>query len=200
MAFRHSLPLVMLVTVAVGAQNAGVWRIQDAPRAMQPVIARADLVIAEIQDSVLRELSERVPAGTVDLAVRRTHFDVSLLLYRLRREGIVAGRTSDRLRNRTNRPPRWAEDMIGKWAGHQARDIDGYAVDLGDRIGVMRPVVERAICGNCHGTQDQISPRVREILWQTFPTDRAVGFREGEIRGWYWVEMPKPHEGKPDKW
>jgi hypothetical protein len=82
--------------------------------------------------------------------------------------------------------------MVTRWAGHGAREVDGYAVDLGDRIGVMRPVSERQICGDCHGSLEHLSPRVRETLWQIYPADRAVGFREGEIRGWYWVEIPKP--------
>jgi hypothetical protein len=33
---------------------------------------------------------------------------------------------------------------------------------------------------------------MRQLLAERYPADRAVGFEEGQIRGWYWVEMPKP--------
>jgi hypothetical protein len=32
---------------------------------------------------------------------------------------------------------------------------------------------------------------VRAVLAERYPADRAIGFANGEIRGWYWVEMPK---------
>jgi len=32
---------------------------------------------------------------------------------------------------------------------------------------------------------------VLAALRDRYPKDRAIGFKEGEIRGWFWVEMPK---------
>lgn len=192
MVLRHSLPLLMLVSVTVSAQDARTWRITDAPAEIRPLVAHANLVIAELQDSVLKELSHSLAEGGADVAIRSTHFDVRLLRHRLRREGIAVGRTSDRLRNQANRPPPWAQEMVTKWAGRKATEVDGYVVDLGDRIGLMRPVAEHELCTDCHGALGRLSPRVREVLSQLYPADRALGFHEGEIRGWYWVEMPKP--------
>jgi hypothetical protein len=59
-------------------------------------------------------------------------------------------------------------------------------------VGVLRPIAQRPICANCHGPADSISPAVRHLLTERYPVDRAVGFADGEIRGWFWVEMPKP--------
>ena len=49
------------------------------------------------------------------------------------------------------------------------------------------------MCAGCHGPVDHITPEVRQMLADRYPKDRATGFTLGEIRGWYWVEMPKPH-------
>jgi hypothetical protein len=35
---------------------------------------------------------------------------------------------------------------------------------------------------------------VRAKVRSRYPHDRAVGFAEGEIRGWYWVEVPKTRQ------
>jgi hypothetical protein len=76
-------------------------------------------------------------------------------------------------------------------AGKRIQDVGGFAVDLGDKLGVMRPIAQRAQCGSCHGPQEKFSTAVRAELKDRYPADRAVGFEEGEIRGWYWVEVPK---------
>lgn len=49
----------------------------------------------------------------------------------------------------------------------------------------------------CHGPAGKLSPGVRSALEHRYPADRAAGFREGEIRGWYWVEVPKTR-GEPE--
>jgi hypothetical protein len=76
-------------------------------------------------------------------------------------------------------------------AGERARDVDGFVVDLGDRIGLLRPISHRPMCNGCHGPADKVSPGVKAVLADRYPVDRALGFAEGEIRGWFWVEVRK---------
>jgi hypothetical protein len=52
-------------------------------------------------------------------------------------------------------------------------------------------MAQQEICASCHGPADRISPSVRTLLAERYPGDRAVGFTNGEIRGWFWVELPK---------
>lgn len=47
------------------------------------------------------------------------------------------------------------------------------------------------MCALCHGPAASLSPEVRHALAARYPADRAIDFKEGEVRGWYWVEMPK---------
>ena len=183
--------LVLIALSLAGAQQSS-WRIDEAPAPLRPVIARADLIIGALNDTFLRELDDGFARGGADVAIRSCHIDTTLTTHLLHRENITAGRTSDRLRSPANRAPKWAEPFVTTWAGRPWAEVPGFAVDLGQRIGVLRPMAEREICANCHGATDRMSPRVRAILADVYPKDRAVGFREGEIRGWFWVEMPKP--------
>jgi len=184
--------LAGLLLSAAGSQGQPArWTIREAPVELRPLIARADLMIAAMQDSIVRELSDKFEQGGADLAINSCHIDSALVAHRIGREGAAAGRTSDRLRNPTNVPPRWALPVVTEYAGHRSRDVEGFAVDLGDKVGVMRPISERRICGNCHGPVEGLSPRIRAVLADRYPADKATGFREGEIRGWFWVEVPK---------
>jgi hypothetical protein len=177
---------------AVAAQDRTVWRVRDVPPEFRTVVARADLAIIMLHDSVLRELADEMAQGGPDKAIGSCHIDSRLIIHRFGREGISVGRTSDRLRNPTNLPPAWAKQIVTANAGRRAREVDGYAVDLGDKVGVLRPIAQRPICASCHGPADRLSPRVRAVLAERYPADKAIGFSEGEIRGWFWVELPQP--------
>ena len=48
----------------------------------------------------------------------------------------------------------------------------------------------QAACLACHGPAEQIAPDVKELLAREYPSDQATGFQEGDLRGWFWVEVP----------
>ena len=170
----------------------GTWRIADVPPELRTAVSRADVIIATMHDALLWELQSGFEQGGALLAIKSCHIDAARVAERLgRQEGIAAGRTSDRLRNPLNAPRPWAAPMVKAYAGRQAKGVEGFAVDLGDKLGVMKPIVHNARCASCHGRPDKFSTAIRTELEDRYPSDRATGFAEGEIRGWYWVEMPK---------
>jgi hypothetical protein len=181
----------LLTTVAAQGERAA-WRVSQAPPELKPLIARADLVIVSMQDSVLRELHRDfgAPAPGKAMATDFFHVDLTATIQRLaRQEGIAAGRTSDRVRNPANAPRSWAAPLVKAHAGESARTVEGFAVDLGDKVGVLGPITERPICAGCHGPL--LEPQVKAAVLERYPADRGAGFSDGEIRGWFWVEMPK---------
>jgi len=183
----------LLSATLVAAQNEyKSWPLGQAPPELRPAISRADLVVVAMQDAVLRELSDALARGGPAGAINFCHLDATAITQRVgREEGIAAGRTSDRLRSPTNAPRPWAADLVKAHAGRPARSVEGFAVDLGDKVGVLRPIALRPMCVGCHGPEDRLAPGIKAVLEDRYPVDRAVGFKEGEIRGWFWVEMPK---------
>jgi uncharacterized protein DUF3365 len=185
--------LASVVTLAAQTPPPDAWPIRDAPPALHEVISRADTIIVTMHDALLRELREGLARGGPVAAIASCHVDAAGVSQRLARgEGIAAGRTSDRLRNPSNAPRPWAAALVKANAGRRMRDVDGFAVDLGDRVGVLRPIAQARTCLSCHGPVERITPAMRQLLAEKYPADRAVGFEEGQVRGWYWVEMPKP--------
>ena len=192
---KVALSLAGLLWVAsLAAQTITVkpWPIREVPGELRPLVARAEVMIAEMQHSLLRQLSDKLADGGPAQAINACHMDTTALTYRFgRREGIAAGFTSDRLRNPTNKPRPWAAEIVRANAGLRARDVEGFAVDLGDKVGVIRPIAQQKMCAGCHGTPSRMNPAVRDVLTDRYPVDRATGFNEGEIRGWFWIEIPK---------
>lgn len=190
---RTVVVAAVLMSPVVAAQSEfKSWPVSQAPAELRIPISRADLVVAAMQDAVIRELSDALARGGPAQAIDFCHLDATAAAQRVgRQEGIAAGRTSDRLRDPTNAPRPWAAPLVRANAGRTARSVEGFAVDLGDKVGVLRPIVERPTCAGCHGPAEKLHPAVKLALTDRYPADRAVGFHDGEIRGWFWVEMPK---------
>ena len=183
---------MVAVSRAQSSPEPTAWRISAAPAGLKPAIATADTVIVAQHGALLSQLTRALSEGGPTLAIQLCHLDASdTANWITRQRGYAVGRTSDRLRSPTNTPRPWAAPIVKEYAGRQAVDEEGFAVDLGDRVGVMRPIVMRPMCEGCHGPADKISPAVRKVLDEQYPADHATGFKTGEIRGWYWAEIPK---------
>lgn len=190
-----SLTGVAVLTAGQPSPVERVWPAAAAPPQLRPEISRADVVIVEIHSGLRSALEAKLAKVSPELALFTCHTSAADLSRRIaRRDGISSGLTSDRLRNAHNAPPDWTSSLVTAYAGRRAASVDGFVVDLGDRVGVLRPMIQDAVCARCHGPAERLDPAVRDTLGRLYPEDRAIGFRRGEIRGWYWVEVPKPRE------
>lgn len=193
--FVPALAVLWVLAVRVFAQSGAeprTWAIVEAPPELKPAIAEADAIIAAQHNALLRQLNRELAEGGAAAAIEACHLEAtSQAFWVARQKGFASGRTSDRLRVPTNVPPPWARPVVARYAGKRAADVDGFAVDLGDRVGVLRPAAMTQACESCHGPEDRISPNIKNALAERYPRDRALGFKPGEIRGWYWTEIPK---------
>jgi hypothetical protein len=99
--------------------------------------------------------------------------------------GVGIGRTSFALRNSANQPPSWAEEQV------EARvDEPAFLSGPEGEFGALLPIRLKAECQMCHGARETIADEVLEAISEHYPDDRAVGFAEGDLRGWFWIEVP----------
>ena len=99
--------------------------------------------------------------------------------------GLAIGRTSHRLRNPANVAPEWAQDLVDREASSPT-----YLAGPDGELGVVLPIKLAAPCLACHGQPEALDQEVRTALAESYPADRAVGFSEGDLRGWFWIEVP----------
>jgi rubrerythrin len=149
---------------------------------------RDDAVLArgELFSTLLAELSEAIHAGgaanAIDVcAVRAPAIarDVS------ERHGVRIGRTSWKLRNPSNRPPVWAD-----LATDDRPEEPTFFADRSGRLGALLPIRLAGNCLACHGAPSDLAPGVAGALARRYPADQATGFKAGDLRGWFWVEVP----------
>ena len=154
------------------AQKAQQLRCMDAVQALA----------GRLMGELTKALDEGGPTGAIDVCRMRAPEIAAAVSNEY---GLVLGRTSFRLRNPSNMPPEWAEDLVRQ----QVADPTWMAGPDG-QLGGMLPIRLKAECGMCHGPKEQIAPEVLATLEETYPEDTATGFHEGDLRGWFWVEAP----------
>lgn len=107
----------------------------------------------------------------------------------LSKDGVRLGRTSHKLRNPDNTAPDWANEILDEYLG-DASARSPVAVRLpGKRIGHAEPIVAQPLCLVCHG--ETLAPDLADAIGRAYPQDRATGFKEGDVRGIFWVEYPE---------
>lgn len=168
------------------------YPLRATPPSLQGAASRADQAITRFQQRVTREFMVEVarhgPAASVG-ALRGADQPIAAEVQA--ETGCEVGRTSHKLRNPANAAPDWVKPLLGNGKARPAAELEPVVVDLGDRVGVVRPISVYANCLDCHGSATRVPSRVRSALSAAYPSDRALDYAEGDLRGFYWAEARK---------
>lgn len=166
------------------------------PGAASPALAdsvgKCQASVKLLQERLQARLAEALSAGGPAAAVLVCRDEAPAIAARISREqGVAVGRTSDRLRNPANAPPAWAAAAVRAARGQRVAAVGEAVFDLGDRVGLLRPIAAGAPCLACHGPAASMAPEVRTALSKAYPSDQANGYSAGELRGFFWAVARK---------
>lgn len=105
--------------------------------------------------------------------------------------GVQIGRTSFKLRN----PANAARDWVQPFVDNRVDTAQQVQLDNGN-LGALFPIPLNVKCLMCHGGPDDMLDEVKPELAKRYPQDQATGFKQGDLRGWFWVEVP-PDQDAP---
>lgn len=110
------------------------------------------------------------------------------------RSGVQVGRSSLRLRNPANAGPDWVTAWLTEQGERPAEGVQPVKqiadTPQGKVARVIRPIALEGGCVACHGPREGIPDPVKKTLDERYPSDRAVGYRPGDLRGALWAEAP----------
>lgn len=104
-------------------------------------------------------------------------------------KNIFVGRVSLKARNPKNAPQKWMLDTIKSYHNgtnkkpHTVVQINKY------RMGIIKPIKVMPLCLNCHGTN--LKPEIQKKISELYPNDKATGYKNGDIRGFFWADYEK---------
>ena len=179
----HGIPAAWPSAAAAGGPQQGPFPVETA---------KAEQAMNELQQALLAKLKTTMESGGPAAAVEVCRTEARTIAAAVaKREGIDLGRTSHRVRNPANAPRPWARAIVEGGAGVKAAAERIRVVDLGERVGVLRPIGTVEMCMRCHGPADVVRRSLGDALAKVYPQDRATGFSPGDLRGWMWAEVPK---------
>ncbi len=175
-----ALAMLPLSVLAAAAAHGARFAPGEAPPPLRPAVERAERAIRAAACDVERRFGEGDPDANAVGCQGAAPVP-----------GVRVGRTSARLRNPKNAPPGWARAYLAETDGRKASEVAAAAYDLGDRVGLLRPIEIRHRCLGCHARAEDLPEGTREWLRSAYPEDRALGYALGDLRGFWWAEAPK---------
>lgn len=167
--------------------------IEELPASWRPAYERAQSAFRTLQQRLQERLSQELAQQGPAASVRVCKEEAMRITRAVQDEGgVVLGRTSHRLRNPANQPPLWAAEWVRASARKAASEVAPVWIDLGEKLGVLAPIPTGSVCLVCHGEPASLDPELQATLRALYPQDQAVGFRLGELRGFFWAEVEKP--------
>ncbi len=134
-----------------------------------------------------KELKKELKKGlkkSATEAIKVCHMKAPEITLKNSNEKIQIGRVSLKNRNPNNVPKEWMLSYIDDF--YRSGNKTGYKiVDLGEKKGLLKPIVTMPLCLKCHGTE--ISEEVVKEISAKYPNDKATGYKTGEIRGFFWA-------------
>ena len=109
--------------------------------------------------------------------------------------GVTLKRTSLKFRNEENAPNSVEKKILENWQTQLdgGNPIKPSIKRNGDKITFVGPIKLKQQCIVCHGSDDFVSPDVRLKLKEHYPTDKARGYTEGDLRGAWVITFPKDY-------
>lgn len=157
--------------------------------AQEPEPAPGARLLAPLKQELQRALRNGLAQGPVE-AIAACRLQAPGIADALSRDGVRVGRASQRLRNPANAPPAWVAPILEAYVTSPSHR-EPRTVDLpGNRSGYVEPIILKPLCLTCHG--EALAPDVATRIEELYPADRAVGYRVGDLRGVFWVELPRP--------
>lgn len=185
----HSIRRLMAVVALTALTNASAAPTDDRSRAEAATQALGSALRTALMTTVQAQGAAAAVGFCQDQAPR-------IAAEVAARQGVRIGRVGVRTRSRANMPVAWQQSVLEDFGqGLQAgadpatlRYAEGSALPAGVSLRYMQPIMTEGPCLVCHGTA--VEPEVATAIAARYPDDAAVGFKAGELRGAFWVEVP----------
>jgi hypothetical protein len=162
-------------------------------------LERGSDALAPFKGKLMSALAKSLQDGGPEAAIDVCRIAAPEIAAEVSEPGVEIGRTSHKLRNKSNTPRKWMRPLLEVYVSASGKTEPEVVPLDGGGIGYVEPIHVKKMCLACHGSA--ITTEVQSRLAEHYPEDRARDFKEGDFRGLFWVEfreMPRK-QGEMDK-
>lgn len=177
-----ALVLVALLTSLLGCQAADEAPTQaEMDRAQETLLPFKE----ELVDALMGTLQNADPSEAIHVCREKA----PEIAARLSVDGVRMGRTSHKIRNPANAPEPWVEPLLAAYLEEPTNTKPRAVVIDEATFGYVEPIYVMSFCLSCHGPS--IEPELQATIQSLYPEDQATGFRANDLRGLFWVTLPR---------
>lgn len=187
MKFKY---IALLIFVAVFITHCGNSEQQDAfsPEERQKYQSKGKEIAEATFGAMSQALKTHLAKGGVQQAVKYCNVAALPLADSLAQvHQVIIKRASLKPRNEIDTPDSLEQKILEKYeALHQKSAPMQPSLTRLDKNKVLfnAPIVMKPLCLNCHGTVGkEINAKDYELIKTLYPQDKAVGYKEGDLRG-----------------
>jgi hypothetical protein len=107
-------------------------------------------------------------------------------------KSFAMGRTSLKLRNPKNAPAPELKAVLAEWDAAEAKGEKAAPKTIkADKgfYGVIPVRIPAPACLKCHGSESELDKEAYDFIKSKYPEDTATGYKEGDLRGAFWVKV-----------
>ena len=169
---------------------------EDREQQEAAAIAKAEAAAKELATQLGAKLKHALGEGGPAEAIKVCSESAQQMSTEIgEKHGVSLRRTALRVRNPNNAPDEWERKTLQELEplfNDPQSNLSTDALILREEreIRVLKPIRMQALCGMCHGSRERLDPVVVDTLRATYPTDEAVDFKPGDLRGAISVRVP----------
>ncbi len=163
------------------------------PQTEQRSVITSGKEIAENTFKVLGgNLKKAIAKGGVENAINYCNANASHLMDSLGSYYYAdIRRTSNKLRNPNNGPTKAEQIVLSKYVMGDEQSPVVKELPSGNKV-FYAPIKMKPLCVTCHGTVGKtVTEKDYATILKRYPNDKAVGYKEGDFRGMWSIELKK---------
>jgi hypothetical protein len=183
---RH---LVVDVTAGIMLAGASVRSQALTPTPVPPELERARAAAAALSTELRARLMEEMKAGGPVQGVKVCSEVAPAYAAKHSVDGLTVRRVSERYRNPADRPDAYESAKLAELATAHGRGalpaetFEWVGEGQARALRYLKPITIGGPCLTCHGDPAAMKPEVAAMIRERYPEDRAVGYKDGDLRG-----------------
>jgi hypothetical protein len=183
--------LTLFVLVSCGRKE----RSQIAERPDSTYVLQGNAITKISFETISRELQKALANGGIENALRYCNERAYPITDSLAQAHAVSiRRVSNKNRNPRNQSDKMEEYLIKGFSIElsEGKELTPKLVLKDDSVIFYKPILTNALCLNCHGTPGkEITHSNDSIIRQLYPSDKAVGYQQNQVRGLWRIGFAK---------
>ncbi len=146
----------------------------------------AQELLKPLKMDLMGTLKKKLSAHGSVAALESCHLQAGPITEKYAKKIVGMGRTSHKLRNPENAPQDWVKPYLKEFVSGKRKEPVLVKLPNGNQ-GYLEPIKVKGMCLICHGSK--LSKDLDQKLTKLYPKDQARGFKAGDFRGLFWLEV-----------